>query len=441
MRRLLLCSLMAGLAHLALGGEGGIEVGEEFFLLADGPGKGIQATPDVAFGDGVYLAVWREGWHGKGGRARIFAARVSTEGKVLEPKGIEIAPCNDGVQEHPRAAFGGGLFLVVWQDLRNGRDYDVFAARVSKEGKVLDSEPVAVAAAPRTQALPAVASDGGGWRPAPGPKAEPSASGPPRAAGFLVAWQGLVGEETAYRGFAAPVGADGKVGAAIETRATPQPKLAWGGSCYLAAYGSQTVSTVMLSPEGKPLNATQWGNQTIRSTKAAAFSISAAGGNGWLVVGHRSPPDPWGWGGPGAMRAAFVNPDGTLENQDAVKEPAGVKDRLPGWLDFGREKKPGAAWPWGQSASVWAGSHSLVVWQRHHLGGEKMTNFENCDLIAARVDGFKSLDAAGVPIAASDAEETRPALASDGAGHLLCVYEKSIPGSGSQITGRMLTAP
>ncbi|HUT35323.1 MAG TPA: hypothetical protein VNE39_17685 [Planctomycetota bacterium] len=420
MRRLLLSVLMVAVVPLAAGGEGSIGVGEESLLLPDGPGEGIQATPDAAFGGGVYLAVWREGWHGKGGKARVFAARISADGQVLDPKGIEVAPCKDGVQEHPRVAFGGGLFLVVWQDFRNGKDYDVLAARISLEGKVLDAEPIAVAAAPRTQALPSVASDG---------------------KGFLVAWQGMVGEETAYRGSAAPVSADGKVGAIIETGATPQPELAWGGNCYLAAYGSQTVFTVMLGPEGKPLNSAKWGNQTIRSTKAAAFSLSAAAAKGWLVVGHRSPPDPWGWGGPGAMRAAFVNPDGKLENQDAVKEPAGVKSRLPGWLDFGREKKPGATWPWGQSASAWDGKHSLVVWQRHHLGGEKVTNFENCDLIAARVDGFKSLDEAGVPIAASAAEETRPALASDGAGRVLCVYEKRGPDAGSRIAGRMLTMP
>ena len=49
-------------------------------------------------------------------------------------------------------------------------------------------------------------------------------------------------------------------------------------------------------------------------TKAANFSISAVPGKGWLVVSHRSPPDPWGWGGPGAMRAAFVNLEGKPEN-------------------------------------------------------------------------------------------------------------------------------
>ena len=50
--------------------------------------------------------------------------------------------------------------------------------------------------------------------------------------------------------------------------------------------------------------------------------------------------------------------------------------------------------------------------------------FTNCDLVAARADGFKPLDRDGVPVAASEMEEKSPAPASDGAGKLLCVYEK-----------------
>jgi len=413
MRHLLLLLVFA---PLAIGGEGGIDVGEELPLLADGPGKGIQATPDVAFGDGAYLVVWREGWHGKGGSARIYAARVSADGKVLDPKGIEVSPCKDGVQEQPRVAFGGGVFLVVWQDLRNGKDCDVLAARVSPEGKVLDAEPIAVAADPRTQALPAVASDG---------------------QGFLVVWQGLVGDEAAYRGFAAPVSAGGKAGAAIETGATPQPKVAWNGKNYLAVCGGAgfwagEVRSVLLGADGKPAGKPI---PVLGGTKAAVFSLSVVPDRGWLVVSHRSPPDPWGWGGPGAMRAAVVGPDGRPASPVKEEYP---QARLPHWLDFGREKGKGATWPWGPSASAWAGKHSLVVWQRHHLGGEKWTNFENCNLIAARVDGVTSLDPAGVPVAASDANERRPALAADGTGGLLCVYERSSGEGVSRVAARRI---
>jgi hypothetical protein len=90
---------------------------------------------------------------------------------------------------------------------------------------------------------------------------------------------------------------------------------------------------------------------------------------------------------------------------------------------------------------VWDGKQSIVVWQRHHLGGEKMTNFVNSDLIAARVEGFKSLDPDGIPVATTGAEETRPAVASDGAGAVLVVYEKHAEkgGTPSQVAFRLLS--
>ena len=65
----------------------------------------------------------------------------------------------------------------------------------------------------------------------------------------------------------------------------------------------------------------------------------------------------------------------------------------------------------------------------------------NSDLIAARVDGVKSLDPDGIPVAFSNSEETRPAAASDGAGTTLIVYEKHSEQGGSpiKIGFRMLT--
>jgi len=386
-------------------GADGIKAGDEFALLAGGPGNGIQAAPAVAFGEGICLAVWREGWHGKGGSARIYATRVSPDGKVLDPAGIEVAPADVGVQERPRVAFGGGTFLVVWQDLRNAKDYDVFGARITPDGKVHARKPIAVAAGPHNQVLPDVAGDG---------------------KSFIVVWQGFDVEKNVFGGYATQVAADGAVGRTVETGIVPQPKISWNGTCYLAICGghrpfSGTVKAVRLGSDaavqGKPM-------QVITGTKDAAFSISHVPERGWLVVSHRSRPDPWGWGGPGAIRAALVNSDGRTENEDAVKEPAGVKQRLPGWLDMGLAKTEGATWPWGPNASAFDGKQTVVVWQRHHLCGEKWTNFENCDIIAARVSGYQSRDPKGVPVAASTAEEHNPALASCGEGQLLLIYER-----------------
>ncbi len=416
---LLVVSLLLSVSVPALVRGDGVEAEEEFALLAGGPGKGIQATPAVAFGKGVYLVVWREGWHGKGGAARIYAARFSSDGRRLDPRGIEVAPATTGVQERPRVAFCDGTFLVVWQDLRTAKQYDILAARIDSAGRVLDRQPIAVSSGPRSQVLPDVGSDG---------------------KGFLVVWQGLAGTETSFKGYAARVSLDGKVGSHVETRISPQPKISWNGSYYLAVCGGSgtfagSVRGVRLDSAGSPLGKP---GLVIRGTKAAAFCISPVPGKGWLVVSHRSKPDPWGWGGPGAIRAALVNADGQTENLDAVKEPAGVKDRLPGWLDMGRAKTAGATWPWGPSAGAFDGRHTVVVWPRHHLVGEKLTNLANSDLIAARVDGFRSLDPAGVPVASSASDESSPALASDRKGRLLLVYERHHDTIRATVSGRFL---
>jgi hypothetical protein len=305
------------------------------------------------------------------------------------------------VQEYPRAAFaasaGDGVFLVVWQDFRNGKDYDVLGARINRAGKVLDPAPIRIAAGPRTQALADVASDGNG---------------------FLVAWQGLEGESAGYQGFAAPVSADGSVGTAVKTGTSPQVRIAAGDKGYAAVYGATTIFAAVLGADGKPAGA----GQEVMRCKSAAFSVSAAPGKGWLVIGHRSPPDPWGWGGPGGMRCAIIKPDGAVDNPTR-KEPDGNWNKLANWLDAGgRERK---TWPYGDSASAWDGRQSVAVWPRHQITGEKKSSFTNCDLVGSRVDGWKPLDADGVPVAATPAEESDPALASDGAGKLVCVYRKA----------------
>lgn len=400
----MMLACLGPVAHGQDAGNAAIQVGEETTIFADGPGKGIQATPHVAYGKDQYLAVWREGWHGKGGNARIFAARLDASGKVKDAKGIEVGACAEKacVQEYPRVAFagasGGGVFLVVWQDLRNGKDYDILGARVSADGKVLDAEPLRVGAGPRTQALADVASDG---------------------KGFLVAWQGLEGESAGYEGFAAMVSADGQVGTPVKTGASPQVRIASGENGYAAIFGSTRIHAAVLGADGKPAG-NKKGEEVMRC-KSAAFSVSGVPGKGWLVIGQRSPPDPWGWGGPGGMRCAILKPDGAVENP-TKKEPAGNWKKLENWLDVGgRDRK---TWPYGESASVWDGKQSIAVWPRHHITGEKKSDFTNCDLMASRVDGWKPLDAGGIPVAATGAEESDPALASDGAGKCLCVYEK-----------------
>jgi hypothetical protein len=83
---------------------------------------------------------------------------VTPEGKVLDADGILVSGGAHN-QARPRVAWDGKTFLVAWQDFRSNRLYDIFAARVDADGKVLDPEGIAVQT-DGTEA--AVASAGGG---------------------------------------------------------------------------------------------------------------------------------------------------------------------------------------------------------------------------------------------------------------------------------------
>ncbi len=403
-----------GTAHAA----GKVQVGAEA-LLPEGPGAGVRGTPDTAFGGGVYLVVWREGWHGEGGEARIYAARVGESGKVIDAKPIVLTPEGKDVQERPRVAFGGGVFLVVWQELVDGKHYDVRAVRVSPKGKVLDAKPISVASGPQSQAMPDVASDG---------------------KNFAVVWQGALveGGDTTFHIFAASVSAAGVPGKASQIVTGSKPIIAWNGQNYLVV-AAQTIIGVRLGAAAEPADKRKRlyivPSAGVRENTRA---IAGAGSN-WLVIADRSLPDYWGWAGPGAMRAYLVDSAGVLnaENKAAhSKDKAGNHGKLPHWLDLGVKKNDGAPWPSGEAACAWDGTQFVAVWQRFHI--EKAVMFKNCDIVLSRLDGFKPLDRDGVGVATSEVDERRPALATDGAGSLLCVYEKYEAGGKVRIGTRVL---
>lgn len=172
-----------------------------------------QVNPAVAHdGKGIYLVVWQQGrFYHQSQSADILAVRIDARGRVLDRQPIVICDV-EASQEQPRVAYAGGRFLVVWHDLRNGRDWDVYGVRVNSDGRVLEPNGFLVAGGPQNQASPVLA---------------------PADDGFLVVWQHY---NRHYQLQAARIPA---VGAAAPGRLLEfRGEALWGGGFALARVGS-----------------------------------------------------------------------------------------------------------------------------------------------------------------------------------------------------------
>jgi hypothetical protein len=115
-----------------------------------------QYSTSVAFDGSNYLVVWYE-QHGIS-EWDIYGARVTQYGLVLDPEGIAIST-DTLVQAFPSVSFDGSNYLVVWEDYRN-RNYDIYGARVTQAGITLDTNGIIISNYTRRQRKPSIAFDG-----------------------------------------------------------------------------------------------------------------------------------------------------------------------------------------------------------------------------------------------------------------------------------------
>ena len=113
-----------------------------------------QGRPSVASNGTDFLVVWADG---RDGTQDIFGARVSGAGALLDPGGIVISSA-PGAQRVPDVAWGAGVYLVTWADGRAGSE--IYATRVNAAGTVLNPLGVLVSSAANTRDTPAIDFDG-----------------------------------------------------------------------------------------------------------------------------------------------------------------------------------------------------------------------------------------------------------------------------------------
>lgn len=127
-----------------------VELGDEIVL----PASPLPAhAPTVSYGNDRYLVVWQSG---KAEKADIYGCLLDKNGKILSTKPFVICGAFE-CQERPRIVWGKGIWLVVWSDLRNDRDYDIYGTRITNDGKVLDRESIPITTGEHNQAQPDVA--------------------------------------------------------------------------------------------------------------------------------------------------------------------------------------------------------------------------------------------------------------------------------------------
>ena len=399
-------------------------------------GRG-QREPAVAFGNGVYLVVWREGFNGYEGESDILAMRLDASGTPLDAE--PIAVCTDrGVQDQPAVAFCNGAFLVAWVPQRKSADggpYHVQVRAVTAKGKV---GAVRTVSGDNLMGHPALASNG---------RDE-----------CLLAWQQFNGEYFEVRGRFVKVSGTAAVPDtltkdSLTIMSGDKPLglgwarggrigLAWTGAGYVVC---QSVYAKVLDPGGKTvLDLTR----TWNAYSPGGHTAVGAWGKGFVFHNVRPAPDPWGWGGNAAIVGMTVTPKGGRAEYEALKKfvPNTDKNRQfvliadghaanaldvsrwfnhPGWpmgMPGGLKHAQGGVWPSGRPAAAFDGESLVVVWPRGHLVDNK--RMINRDLYLTRVlPDWGLVDRPPVSVCTGPTEETNPVLCAGPKGGVLLAYE------------------
>lgn len=353
-----------------------------------------QEAPDAAWGATNYLVVWRDNLNGSS--SDIYGARVGAAGGILDPAGIAVCTASNK-QRLPKVAWGGTNWLVVWEDDRNTNTLvmgtpayqDIFGARVSSAGQVLDPQGIGICTNP-------------------GPQFEPSCAWNGTDA-FLVAWRDyrvatLPYPSDIYGGRVAPSGLplDGMLGLAICTATNFQfrPQVVPGTTNCLVVWEDGRNSTnrydiyaARVAPTGLVLDAAGIAVSAYPTNKGVPRA--AWGGTNWFVLwqDRRNDTDDNDFYG------ARVSPAGT------VLDPAG----LAVCTATGHQHR---------QVIGWSGTNWLAVWDdwrsdyRNRLFGTRIAPS------GAVLDGA----AAGFELFEEAAGRVDPALAPRSNGLFLLVY-------------------
>lgn len=199
--------------------------------------------PAVASDGTGFLVVWSEERYY--GFSQLFGSRVSHDGGVLDPGGIEITDAAGYTLFDPDVTWdGSGYYFVAYNLEASFADEDIYATRVTTAGAVRDSGGIPVRTGPRDQNQPSVAPAGGG--------------------GVRVAWAGWNANSTEADVESAPVSGAGGAGASVAVSLgaprQSRPRIADNGTDFLVVFlsevsGENRILAHRIDGLGKPIDA------------------------------------------------------------------------------------------------------------------------------------------------------------------------------------------
>jgi MYXO-CTERM domain-containing protein len=346
-----------------------------------------ETNPAVAFDGTNYLAVWQDN---RGNGFDLYGVRVSATGTVLDSSGVSISAAN-GHQRNPAVGFDGTNYLVVWEDTRNGPASDIFGARVSQAGTVLDASGLPLCQRFSPQEHPALAFDG---------------------TNYLVVWEdsGTSAARDIYGTRVSKAGAvldSAFVGISTDSNDQTSPALAFDGTNYLVAWSdfrnnsTSDVYGARVSRSGVLLDAN--GVQLAGGSESQTDAALAFDGTNYLLVWSDYQVYP-----SANLYARRVRTAGTPIDATPIAVSA-----APGHQQ--------------QASVVYDGTDFLIAWQDARSG-------TNLDVYTGRVSrAGVALDGDGFILSANPSDESAVSLASGGAQGALAVYQVTDASLGSNV--------
>jgi MYXO-CTERM domain-containing protein len=336
------------------------------FRIMDGAG-----SPSLAFGGGEYLVVLPtiDGY---------LYARLDGSGKLIDSVPLRLAQTEVSSVIPPGIAWNGSEFFVVWED-RRANQADVYGARISKAGTLLDPTGIGISTAKGNHRSPRVASDG---------------------SGFFVIWMDERVVLSQPRAFGARVSSDGAVLdpdgiylAPITDHQQFYPTICFDGTNYQIAWedvdytepSKAGMRGVLLSPAGT----TVVGDIILSSTSTDSSLASACSSSGSLVA----------WRG-GTTR---------VDTSGRVLDPTGLL--VPPQTIYATSP-----------AVASDGTNYLLVWQDASGGSF---------LVETTVSASGSVgDRNGTKLIKSANTQTQPAIVRGASGYLAVFFDDRASGSG-----------